>query len=89
MLAFMVELIFTDMAPVIYHPFRKFLLRNIVYSTIAGVAISEAYWHLVAVPRVERRNFVMGLIEEERKLKQTALQLAEMELPSQGSAEED
>lgn len=48
---------------------------------------STAYWHMVAVPRVERRNLVMSLIEEERKMKQVALELAGMEFPGQLSVE--
>ena len=75
------------MAPVIYHAYRRYLLRHIGYSTVVGFAAASAYWHLVAVPRVERRNLVMSLIEEERTMKQVALSLAETEFPGQLTVE--
>lgn len=76
--------------PQIYHPFRKWMLRQIVYSTVAGVVAAEAFWRLEAVPKVERRNQVMKLIEEERKMKRDAMELAslEQEFPSSGSYED-
>ncbi len=55
--------------PVIYHPYRKFLLKNIIASTAVGFVAAEAYWRLVAVPKVERRNLVMSLIEQDRAQK--------------------
>lgn len=52
--------------------------------------VAESYWHFYAVPKVERRNFVMKLIEEERIQKKEALKAAaaELQLPGQGSFED-
>lgn len=74
-------------APKIYHPFRKWAVRNIVIGGVVGVIAAEAFWHFVAVPKVERRNLVMKLIEEERLEKKAALQQAasELTIPGQGS----
>ncbi len=73
--------------PKIYHPIRKWAVRHIVYSSVVGLAAAQAYWHFVAVPKVERRNLVMKLIEEERVMKKEALRQAfdELQLPAQGS----
>ena len=44
--------------PQIYHPFRKWIVRQIGYSTVVGIVAAEAFWRLEAVPKVERRNEV-------------------------------
>ncbi|KAI3630630.1 hypothetical protein MIR68_008888 [Amoeboaphelidium protococcarum] len=75
-------------APRIYHPLRKSLLQHIVVSSIVGFALSEWFWHGYVIPKVQRRNFVMSLIEEERKLKKESLAEAFAEFPAQGSYED-
>lgn len=76
--------------PKIYQPFRKFALKQIIASSIVGFGLAEAYWHFYAVPKVERRNFVMRLIEEERIMQKDALTQAldEIELPGTGERED-
>jgi hypothetical protein len=72
-------------APKIYHPFRKWAVRNIIIGSALGIVAAEGFWHFVVVPKVERRNFVMKLIEDERLEKKAALQQAVSELAGQGS----
>ena len=73
--------------PKLYHTYRKFALTHIAISTVVGFGCAQAFWSFYVVPKVERRNFVMGLIEQERALKKQALgqAAAEMALPAQGS----
>lgn len=76
--------------PKIYHPIRKWAVRNIAISAIVGFGAAQAFWHLIVVPKVERRNLVMKLIEEERIMKKEAVRqaMSEMEFPSSGSYED-
>ena len=74
----------------VFHPYRKWVVQQILFSTAMGFVAAEAFWRMYAVPKVERRNFVMSKIEEERALKRQALGQAEAEselvLPSHGSS---
>lgn len=75
----------------IYHPVRKWAVKHILYGSVAGIILAEAYWHFSVVKKVERRNMVMSLIEDERRMKRDALRQAydELNLPAQGSANPD
>lgn len=45
---------------------------------------AEAFWKFYALKKIERRNFVMGLIEQENLKKKEALSAALAELPAVG-----
>lgn len=76
--------------PKLYHTYRKRLMTHIGYSTLSGIGVAYAFWYGFAIPKVERRNLVMTLIEDERKMKRDALRQAEAEMifPSQGTIED-
>ena len=72
----------------IYQPYRKMIARHLVYSSVAGLATAHLYWKFLIVPKVERRNFVMSLIEQERIDKKLAFDVAVSEFPGQGSSDD-
>lgn len=71
--------------PKIYHPYRKQIMKHLIASTVVGFVAAEAFWRMNVIPRVERRNLVMTLLEKERRMKADALDLASQQFPRQGS----